>query len=469
MSYQSPFSNRYGSHEMRTLWSEKARRILWRRIWIAVAQAQNQAGHVTDEQLMDIKSQSTRIDLARAREIEAEIGHDLVAELTTFAEQSPIGGGILHWGMTSADVQDNADIIRQKASLALLLKNLKKNLIRFADQIEANADLTVMGYTHLQQAEPTTLGYRLSLYAQDLLAHFENLARLRSGIKGKGFRGPVGTAASFHELLEDSELDPETMELEVLASLSIEAHFITAQTYPRVQDFTVLSSLAALSASLHKFALDLRFLQSPGISTMAEPFGDFQVGSSAMPFKRNPIRAEKICSLAREVVAASGVAWQNAANSILERTLDDSANRRTILPEAFLACDEMLTESYKIIDGLVIDKRAIDATLTESGPFSATERLLNALVIAGADRQEMHEHLRKHSMTAWEAVHHGGENPLPDLLSSDITILNHLQPTKVMDLMDIRTYVGSAPNRAREMAEHIHQRFSPSEQSEDES
>lgn len=467
MSYLSPFSTRYGSEDMRSLWSEKARRILWRRVWIAVAQAENRAGLVTDEQLEDLQEKSTQIDLARSAEIESQIRHDLVAELRTFAEQSQIGGRILHWGLTSADVQDNADVIRQKASLALLLKNLKRNLLRFADQIEGHADLVVMGYTHLQSAEPTTLGYRLAVYAQDLLFHFETLARIRNQLRGKGVRGAVGTGAPFYDLLQGSEFDLETLESEVLNTLSIRAHDVTGQTYPRIQDYTLLSGLAGLAASMHKFALDMRFLQSSGVSIVAEPFGDQQVGSSAMPFKRNPIRAEKICSLSRDVAAGAAVAWQNAANNMLERTLDDSANRRKIIPEAFLACDEMLNEAFHIIDGIMIDERAIEAHLDQYGPFSATERLLNALVVGGADRQDMHEHLRSQSMTAWAAVREGGANPLTDLLSSDVKILKFLQPTKVQDLMNVRTYTGAAPARSRALVERIRGRFRTGEPAEE--
>ena len=212
MSYQSPFSTRYASDEMRAIWSEKAQRILWRRVWIAVAEAQSTAGLVTREQVEDLKSQATNIDLGRAYEIEDEIGHDLVAELQTFAEQCPQGGPILHWGMTSADVKDNADILRQHTALSLLLRGMRRLLLRFADQIHEYSDLAVMGYTHLQPAEPTTLGFRLAVYAQDIAAHFENLARLRNVLQGKGIRGSVGTAATFKEMLPEPDLSGDLLD-----------------------------------------------------------------------------------------------------------------------------------------------------------------------------------------------------------------------------------------------------------------
>jgi len=308
--YESPFSHRYGSDEMRRLWSEGAKRRAWRRVWLAVAKAQAAAGLITPEQIDEIRAHAEQIDLERARQIEAEIGHDLMAELRTFAEQCPSGGGVLHWGLTSADVQDNADVLRQKASLTLLLDRLRRVLLALA-------------------------------YAQDLWDHFERLLQLRNALRGKGIRGAVGTAGPFTEMLAASDVSPETLEATAMQALGIEAHAITSQTYPRVQDFTLLAGLAGLAASLHKFAFDLRLMQSPGFRAAREPFGARQVGSSAMPFKRNPVKAEKICSLAREVAAMTHTAWENAASNLLERTLDDSASRRTILPEAFLACDEM--------------------------------------------------------------------------------------------------------------------------------
>jgi len=292
MSYQSPFSIRYGSAEMRALWSEESKRRAWRRVWLTVAEAQAAAGLVTPEQVDDIRSHAGRIDLARAAEIEAEIGHDLMAELQAFAEQCPIGGGVLHWGLTSADVEDNADVVRQRAALALLLAQLRDLLLAFADQMEATADVPVLGYTHLQPAEPTTFGYRLAGYAQDLLAHFQSLARLRVDLRGKGIKGAVGTGAPFTEMLLGTAVTAEMLEATVLEALGIGAFAVTGQTYPRIQDFSLLSRLAGLAGSLHKFALDLRVMQSPGVGQAREPFGEKQVGSSAMPFKRNPVKSE---------------------------------------------------------------------------------------------------------------------------------------------------------------------------------
>lgn len=455
MSYQSPFSTRYGSPAMRRIWSETAKRRLWRKTWLAVAQAQAAAGLVSAEQIDELQAHVEDIDIVRAGEIEAEIGHDLMAELRCFAEQCQIGGGVLHWGMTSADVQDNAEVVRQKAALQLLLQRLREVLLLFADRIEETAALPVMGYTHLQPAEPTTLGYRLSTYAQDLLGQLTMLGSIHQQLRGKGIKGSVGTSATFDEMLEDTAISPDTLEATAMTSLGIQAFPVSSQVYPRLQDYALTAALAGLAASLHKFAFDLRLMQSTGFRAAAEPFGEHQVGSSAMPFKKNPIRAEKICSLARSVSAALPEAWNNAAVTLLERTLDDSANRRRYIPEIFLALDEMLLSTAEILKGLVVDQHGSEAILEMYGPFAAVERLLNHLVKEGADRQAMHERLRQHSMTAWDALEEGKPNPLVEQVSNDTTILQYLQPGKVQALMDARTYVGLAPQRARAMAARI--------------
>ena len=458
MSYQSPFTNRYGSAAMRALWSEDTKRRAWRRVWVAVAEAQAAAGLVTAQQVDDIRANSTRIDVGRAAEIEAEIGHDLMAELQVFAEQCKVGGGVLHWGLTSADVEDNADVVRQRAALDLISSRLRELLLIFADQIDATADLPVLGYTHLQPAEPTTFGYRLAGYAQDLLAHFHALARLRAEIRGKGIKGAVGTGASIAEMLQGTAVSAEMLEATVMEALGIQAFPVTGQTYPRIQDYSLLSGLAGLAGSLHKFAFDVRIMQSPAVGQAREPFGEKQVGSSAMPFKRNPVRSEKICSLARLVASAVSVAWENAASTLLERTLDDSANRRVILPEAFLACDEMLTTAAAVLRGIEIDHEQAGAALDEFAPFAATERLLSSLVQAGADRQATHARLREHCLAVLEAMRGGTPNTLSDRLSSDTNLLRYLQPARIRELLKAESYLGFASARARALAAEIRER-----------
>jgi adenylosuccinate lyase len=457
MSYQSPFSTRYGSQEMRELWSENTKRLTWRRIWVAVAQAQAEAGLLGAEDVEQIQDHATEINLARALQIEGEIAHDLMAELKCFSEQCGPAGGRLHWGLTSADVEDNADVVRQRAALDLLLARLRSLLLRLAERIEDTADFPVLAYTHLQPAAPTTLGYRLASYGQDILHHWESLRALRESLHGKGIRGPVGTAASLVEILAGTHTTQQMLEASVMQSLGLEAHPITTQTYPRIQDYQLLSALAGLAATLHKFAFDMRLMQSPGFRTAAEPFQEKQVGSSAMPFKQNPILAEKICSLARLLQAHANVSWQNAADALLERTLDDSANRRSIIPEAFLALDEMLLVAARIIDGLAVQPQGSADALQRYGPFLATERLLTALVKAGADRQEMHERLRMHSLIAWEAVEQSRPNPLIKRITADASILRYFPPARIAQLLDATEALGLAPQRSRELATRIRQ------------
>lgn len=448
-TYLSPFTWRYGSAKMRSVWSEAHRRRLWRRVWVALATAQQTAGLLTAAELADIQAHQDDIDLARAHEIEAEIGHDLMAELSAFVAQCPLGGRRLHLGATSADIQDNADVLRIREALALIRNRLLALLDAFAAQIESWADFPCMAYTHLQPAEPTTVGYRLCVYAQDLLADLRAVQRISAELRGKGFKGAVGTSASYVALLEDNEVTSQDMEQRALSLLDLDAVPISGQVYPRKQDLDVLNVLAGIAQSLHKFSFDLRVLQAPPYGEWREPFAERQVGSSAMPFKRNPVTAEKVCSLARFVAALARVAWDNAANSLLERTLDDSANRRLILPEAFLAVDEILLSARRIVAGLLVNERAVTRNLTSYGVFAATERLLMALVHAGADRQAMHERIRAHSMAAWAAVERGEANPLVELLCADETITVYLSLAQMRGALDARGYVGDAPRRCR--------------------
>jgi adenylosuccinate lyase len=440
---------------MRELWSEVEKRRRWRRIWVALAETQVEAGLVKAAQVDDLKTHAEQIDLDRAAAIEAEIHHDVMAEVRTFAEQCPVGGGIIHLGATSMDISDNAEVLRQREALQFILSQLDTLLQAFADRIEPWADKACIGWTHLQPAEPTTVGYRLATYTQDLLADRNDLVTLHLSLKGKGFKGAVGTSASYAELLRDTGVTAAQFDAGVMARLGLEAFPIAGQTYPRRQDWKLISGLAGLAGTLYRFAFDLRLLQSPAFGEWSEPFAERQVGSSAMPFKRNPIHAENIDSLARLVAAFPAVAWGNAAHSLLERTLDDSANRRTIIPETFLALDSMLATAIKIVQGLRLDEHAVAANMNRYGLFAATERVLMALGRAGADRQEMHERIRIHSLSAWAAVQTGETNPLIDLIVGDQDIHHFLSEDVLRQLMDASAYVGDAPERARALADQI--------------
>ncbi len=442
-TFLSPFTWRYGSDEMRALFSQMHTRRLWRRIWVALAEVQAEAGLVTEAQVADLRVHQDEVDWERAQEIERALHHDLMAEVRAYAEQSPVGGGVIHLGATSMDVEDNADALRIRDALALVRTRLVALLEALAERIEAEADTVVMAYTHIQPAEPTTVGYRLCQYAYDFLADLEGLDGFH--VRGKGFKGAVGTSASYAHLLAESEMTPEEMEARVMARLGLEAVPVSTQTYPRKMDFALLSLLAGIAQSAHKFALDLRLLQSPLFGEMSEPFGSQQVGSSAMPFKRNPINSESICSLARYVAALPRVAWDNASLSMLERTLDDSANRRVALPEAFLAVDDLLRRLTRIVKGLRLGREASARNLATYGPFAATEPLLMALVKAGADRQAMHELIRAHCMAAWEAMQAGKPNPLIGRLAADEAVNAYLSGEAVRRIMRQGADAGQAP------------------------
>lgn len=454
-TFLSPFSWRYGSPDMRRLWSEEHRRRLMRRVWVALAEAQMRAGLVSEAQVADLRRHVEDVDLARAQEIEREIRHDVMAEIQTFAEQSPLGGAILHWGATSNDIIDNVDVLRIRAAARLLEERLEELLLQFAELIEATAETPVMAYTHIQPAEPTTLGYRFAVYAQDLLHNLQQLRILIAALRGKGLKGAVGTQASFQEIV-GQEGGASMLEEAVMEALELPYFPIATQTYPRGQDLHVMQVLAAIAASLHKLALDFRLLQSPPFGEWQEPFGARQVGSSAMPFKRNPINMENVCSLARFVGALPAVAWDNASQAVLERSLDDSANRRLFLPEGFLAVDELLRRTTRIVAGMTLDEAAMARNMARYGPFAATERLLMRLVAAGADRQEAHEWIREASMEAWERVQAGVEtNPLTEILADDVRIRHFMGADELDSALDATAYVGTAPERAVALAEQI--------------
>lgn len=456
-TFLSPFTWRYGSDEMQHIWSEIARRRLWRRVWVALAQAQTEAGLVTQAQVDDLKAHQDEIDLERAFELERELRHDVMAEIRTYAEQCTIGGGIIHLGATSMDVLDNADALRLRSALDLIRRRLKTVLEILAVLIERWSETPTMAFTHLQPAEPTTIGYRFASYAQDLWMDWDALHSL--SICGKGVKGAVGTSASYVALLNGTTLTAGQLEARVMKILGLSAFDIATQTYPRKQDWHIGNVLAGIAGSLYKLAFDVRLLQSPPLGEWSEPFGKHQVGSSAMPFKRNPVKAENLDSLGRWVTAQTQVLWDNAAHSLLERTLDDSANRREVLPGMFLAVDEMLMQAAGLLEGLNIHEKNVERNLQVYGPFAAIENLLMCLAKAGADRQEMHEILREHSLQAWQAIQNASFNPLNDTVASDEKLLAYLSESEIRQAMQVKNYIGDAPERARQLAQKLRDLF----------
>ncbi len=454
-TFLSPFTWRYGSEEMRSIFSELEGRSLWRRIWLALAEAQAEYGLISPEELEEIREKAGRehVDLEQSQRVEREIRHDLMAELRVFSRQCPRGGGKLHLGATSADVEDNADVLKMRRAFDLLLTRLVNCLHALSLRIREHRTTVCMGWTHLQPAEPTTLGYRLSLYAQDLLMDLRGVELLLSDfLKGKGVKGAVGTCAGLKKLLGERGR-PMELEAKVMERLGLPYFTVSGQTYPRKLDFLVLSVLASIAQSAHKFGADLRHLHSSVWGELSEPMGEAQVGSSAMPFKRNPVLSERMCSLARYVASLPRVAWDNASHTLLERTLDDSANRRVILAEAFLAVDEILILYQHLVEGMRVNRAAIARNLERFSPFSALEPILMLLVRKGADRQEMHERLRRLSLRAWEEVMEGRENPLPSLLREDPVVGPLLTEEELGEALDPSRHVGEAVERCERFLE----------------
>ncbi len=447
----SPFTWRYGSDEMKRIFSEEHKRKLLRRVWIALARAEMKAGLVTKEQLDELIAHKDDIDIDRAAEIENLIHHDLMAEIRTYAEECPKAGAVIHLGATSMDALDNADVVRFKEALILIREHLDDVISALAKKTGETKGVITMAFTHIQPAEITTIGYRLAETLQDLLDDRDDLVLMIERIRGKGMKGAVGTSASYTTLTEGSGITARDIENAVMDELGIKAFDAATQIYSRKQDLRIMETLSSLACTLHKFSQDFRVLQSPPIGEFSEPFSSMQVGSSAMPFKRNPILSEKICSLARIVEEGVTTAWQNAASTFLERSLDDSASRRIFIPESFLALDEMLVTEKKVIEGMQIHGQATKRLLDNYAVFASTERLLMELGKKGADRQKMHEEIRKESLRAWALVQEGKSNPLKDELMANSMILGYLTKEEIARALDASSYTGDAVERTEKV------------------
>ena len=457
-SYVSPLSWRYGSEEMKEIFSEVHKRKLLRRVWIALARAEEKAGVVSKEQVEELEAHKDDIDIEKATEIENVIHHDLMAEIKTYASQCPKAGGIIHLGATSMDALDNADAVRFTEALALTLKRLDDLVDALSEKAEAYKNVPTMAFTHIQPAEITTIGYRLSQTLQDLLDDREQLVFVKKNIRGKGMKGAVGTAASYKELVAESSVSSIELENMVMEELGIKAYDAATQIYSRKQDLRIIEALSSIACTLHKFSLDFRILQSPPIGEFSEPFGKMQVGSSAMPFKRNPINSEKIDSLSRIVESAYQSAWNNAATTVLERSLDDSANRRIFIPESFIALDEMLITEIKVVKGMSIHSTATERLMSNYGVFASTERVLMELGKKGADRQKMHEVIREESLKAWVCVQEGKENPLKKALLDNSELLSYLSKEEIEKALDAYEYTGDAEKRTEMVLERARKR-----------
>lgn len=450
-TYQSVFTYRYGTPEMRKIWSRQNFWLTVRDVWIAVAEAQEKAGIVTKEQVNDLKKHRNDLSVERIDQLEREKGHDVAAAIAEFSEVAPIGGEILHNGMTSEDVLSNAEIKQIHDSLDALRPKLVSTLEAFSSQIAANKDLTCVGWTHLQAAEPTTMGYRFAKYAQDLVDDLKILDFMKSLIKSKGIKGAVGTSASFMEIFEGTNMTAGKQEELIMEKLGIEPATITDQTYPRKAGLTTETVLLHIAQSLHRFALDIQVLQSSAIDEISEPRRKGQIGSSAMPHKQNPINSENIDSLTELLPGQTLAAWMTAAFVTLERTLRDSAGKRSSIPESFLIIDEALERTKRIISGIEIHKNSIGTNMEKFGPFFATEIIMAKLVEAGMDRMEAHSILVELSESAIDAKREGKPNPLQKLVSSDQRINQLLGENEINEAFDkAMKHVGNAPQTCEE-------------------
>ncbi|MCP3918211.1 MAG: adenylosuccinate lyase [bacterium] len=447
-NYTSPLSSRYASEAMRFNFSDTKKFTTWRRLWIALAEAEQELGlAITDEQLDELRGHVDDLDLELARRYEAELRHDVMAHVHAWGDQCPKARGIVHLGATSCYVGDNTDLIVMRDGLHLLRRQVVSVIAKLADFAREWRELPTLGFTHFQPAQATTVGKRACLWLQDLVHDLEDLDYAERSIRFRGVKGTTGTQASFLELFDGDSDKVRELDRKVTESMGFERTFgVTGQTYPRQLDFRVCQVLSSLAQSAHKFATDLRLLANR--REVEEPFGKKQIGSSAMPWKRNPMRSERICSLARFVMSSLDNTAHTAANQWLERTLDDSANRRIVIAESFLATDSTLNLYLDVASGLVVHPPIVARNLAAELPFLATENVLMEAVKAGGDRQDLHERIRAHSVAAAAEINAGGENTMRARVAEDpafATIAGQLD-----DLLDGRRYVGRAPQQVLE-------------------
>jgi adenylosuccinate lyase len=423
--YDNPLVKRYASREMARLWGPQSKFGTWRRLWVALAEAQKELGlladdgitpRITDAQLAQLRAHVDDIDFARADEHERRLRHDVMAHIHAFAEVCPDASDILHLGATSCDITDNADVILLGQAMQLVLGRLVGVIDALARFAQKWRDLPTLGFTHFQPAQLVTVGKRAALWAHDFVLDLHEVEHRLEQLRFRGIKGTTGTQASFLALFRGDHEKVRRLDELVAKKMGFEQVYpVTGQTYSRKVDSQVVAALAGIAESAVKFGTDLRLLAHR--QEVEEPFEKDQVGSSAMAYKRNPMRAERMCGLARFVIALEGSARETAANQWLERTLDDSVNRRLTLPQAFLAADGVLRLAINIARGLVVNSEVIDRNREQVFPFMATENILIAAVAAGGDRQQMHERIRQHSLAAAARLKAGQDGMDNDLLT----------------------------------------------------
>ena len=445
-TYESPLSSRYADKEMKYLFSPDMKFKTWRRLWIALAESEMELGlPVTQEQVDELKAHADDINYEVAEERERLVRHDVMSHVYAYGQQCPKAAGIIHLGATSCYVGDNTDIIIMTEAMKIVQKklvNVIRVLSKFADE---HKDLPTLAFTHFQPAQPTTVGKRATLWIQEFLMDLEDVEYQISKAKLLGSKGTTGTQASFLELFDGDDEMAAKIDAKIAEKLGYETCFaVSGQTYPRKLDSQMLNVLSCIAQSAAKFSNDIRLLQH--LKEVEEPFEKNQIGSSAMAYKRNPMRSERIASLARYVVVDALNPAITASTQWFERTLDDSANKRISVPEAFLATDAILNLVMNVADGLVVYPKVIEQRLRRELPFMATENIMMDAAKRGADRQELHEHVRVHSMAASRVIkEEGGENDLLERIAGDPIFGVTLE--ELNGIVDPHKYVGRAPRQ----------------------
>jgi len=442
--YESPLVTRYATSDMSELFSSHNQVIAWRKMWIALARAQHKVGlPITNEQIRELESHAHTIDFDAIAHYEKKFKHDVMANIHAFGDLCPTAHSIIHLGATSCTITDNADLMIMKKALALIQNKLLLLMRALRDKAIQYKDLPCLGFTHGQVAQPTTVGKRIAGWLQDIMLDFHQLERLQNHLYFLGLKGATGTQASFLALFDGDHEKVELLEKLVAQYLGFERILpISGQTYTRKQDVSILNLLSDIAISAHKMATDIRLLSS--MKEMQEPFGAMQVGSSAMPYKRNPMKCERVCSLARYVMTLTENPKYTASIQWFERTLDDSANRRLCIPESFLAVDGILRLLITIVQGLQINKERITHNMQRELPFLAVEHILMQCTKKGASRQEIHEYIREHSMETYKQLEQSETNDLFERIAQDERI-----PMTHEELMALHPeqFIGRAPQQ----------------------
>ena len=442
--YTSPLSERYASKEMQYIFSPDKKFRTWRKLWIALAETEKELGlDITDEQIEELKAHADDINYDVAKEREKVVRHDVMSHVYAYGKQCPKAKGIIHLGATSCYVGDNTDIILMSEALEIVRKKLINVIAELAKFADEHKNLPTLAFTHFQPAQPTTVGKRATLWMQEFMMDLEDLEYVLGTIKLLGSKGTTGTQASFLELFEGDQETIDKIDPMIAKKMGFETCYpVSGQTYSRKVDTRVVNVLAGIAASAHKMSNDIRLLQH--LKEIEEPFEKTQIGSSAMAYKRNPMRSERIASLSRYVMVDAMNPAITSATQWFERTLDDSANKRLSVPEGFLAIDGILDLCLNVVDGLVVYPKVIEKRLMSELPFMATENIMMDAVKAGGDRQELHERIRELSMEAGRNVKEKGlDNNLLELIAADPAF--NLSLEELQKTMDPAKYVGRAP------------------------